>query len=193
MRALTLLGAALIAMSTQAFAKEWVVTKGESHIRFAVEVSGQPVTGEFLGWTSTIDFDPENLNGSSARVVIDLRSAETGDPTRDKALPSAQWFDVNGASHTVSGVGAGEAVFETASFRSTGVNAYEATGTLYMRGVTLPVTLPFVLQVSGKVARMEASLVMDRTQWGVGQGDFADETPVSSRVVVTIDLVASTP
>ena len=180
---------ALLATTT-ASALDWTVDPSQSQIAFSVSVNQQPVIGRFDAWTSLITFDPANLAAAHARVVIDLNTAVTGDETRDKALKSQQWFDTGGKDHVAGDSGFQEAVFETSSFRSTGTNTFEATGSLSMRGVTVPITLPFTLDISARSARMNATVSLNRTLWGVGQGDFSDEKPVGTNVEVTISISA---
>lgn len=38
---------------------------------------------------------------------------------------------------------------------------------------------------------MTARLTLDRTQWQVGQGSYASDTPVATAVDVVIDLTAT--
>jgi polyisoprenoid-binding protein YceI len=176
----------------QATARDWSVDPLKSSVGFAVSVNGQLVKGRFQRWTSAITFDERDLNSARARIVFDLGQVASGDPARDKALQGPQWFDVAGTAHTGTIASPNEAVFETSSIERSGDGSYHASGMLYMRGVSMPVEFDFVLITEANTARMQSKLVIDRTQWGVGQGDFSDETPVSTKVEIAIDLFAVT-
>jgi polyisoprenoid-binding protein YceI len=54
------------------------------------------------------------------------------------------------------------------------------------------VVLPFTLKMTGNVARMQARLQLDRTAFGVGQGQFRTGGMVATPVTVTVDLTART-
>jgi polyisoprenoid-binding protein YceI len=51
------------------------------------------------------------------------------------------------------------------------------------------VTLPFTLAITGNQARMNGQVVLNRSQFGVGQGQFAagDTVPVEVTVVVAVN------
>jgi polyisoprenoid-binding protein YceI len=70
-------------------------------------------------------------------------------------------------------------------------NEYVATGSLTIRGVTKPVTLPFTLAISGKTAHATGTAQIMRLDFNVGEGEWAGEKPVSHEVTVTVDLTAT--
>jgi polyisoprenoid-binding protein YceI len=175
---------------SNSWAKVWIVDKESSEVSFSLNINGHPVSGRFENWWSSIRFDENHPEAAQVRVVFDLRQVVTGDGTRDRLLKSQQWFDVEGVSHDAESQAVNEAVFETVSVRRTDVDTYSALGTLYMRGISHQVVLTFELGIEGDLARMRSSLSIDRTIWGVGQGEFADENPVSTQVAVNIDLKA---
>ncbi|MBB3884449.1 polyisoprenoid-binding protein YceI [Acetobacter oeni] len=74
---------------------------------------------------------------------MDLSSAATGDRQRDTALPGRDWFDIARFP---------EATFSATSVRKTGVNTYEAIGTLSLRGIIRSVILPFTFDRNGTTA-----------------------------------------
>jgi polyisoprenoid-binding protein YceI len=88
------------------------------------------------------------------------------------------------------------AQFPTAHFLATSFthktgNDYIATGTLTIRGVTKPVTLPFTLTITGKTAHLTGTAQLIRTDFHVGEGEWSADTPVSHAVTVTVDLTAT--
>lgn len=183
--------AALALAAGAADAASWNVDPAASRLGFEVQVNGQPVQGTFQSWSAAISFDPAAPEAGHARVAIDLTKVETGNASRDKALPGPEWFDAAGTSFTAPTGSPGEAVFETTAFRAKGGNAFEADGTLTLRGVSQTLTLPFTLDIAGGKAHMIARLPIDRTKWGVGQGDYASGGTVATNVDVVIDLTAS--
>ena len=162
-------------------APTWVVDKAASKIGFSGAMSGQPFYGALRRWDATIRFDPKALATSSINVQIDTRSAATGDPSRDEALPSADWF---------SAAAFPRATFAANQFKDLGAGRYQAIGSLTLRGVTRPVTLPFTLDVQGEVATMQGALTLDRRAFGVGQGQFASGDTVAAAVRVNVSIRA---
>lgn len=180
------LGVALVlAVPAQAASVHWQIDAANSHLGFAGSQSGMAFSGQFKRWSGSIDFDPANPAAGHALIEIDMGSAATGDAQKDEALPQSDWFDIKSFP---------KAQFEAKSFTSKGGNAYEALGTLTIRGHAKDVIMPFTLDVSGNKAHAKGHLEMVRTEWGVGQGEFSSGQYVALPVTVTFDLTAnSTP
>lgn len=162
-------------------APAWTVDKAASRIGFSSSMSGDAFSGSFKTWDSAIRFDPKNLAGSSVTTTIDMTSAATGDEDRDESLPTAQWF----AASTYA-----KATFAATKFKALGGNRYQADGTLTLRGVSKPVSLPFTLTITGDVAKMTSSINLNRLAFGVGTGEWAGTTVVPANVRVDISLTA---
>lgn len=178
------LGAVLAAVvAAPVSARPYTVDKSASKLGFTGSMSGAPFSGSFRRWDAAIEFDPDNLPASRATVTVDVSSALTGDKTRDEALPSSDWFAAK--THP-------RATFTTRAITRTGPNRYRAAGDLTLRGVRRPVVLPFTLQLNGNTARMQGRLQLDRTAFGVGQGQFRSSGMVAAPVTVTVDLTART-
>ena len=121
------------------------------------------------------------LAASSVRVEIDPASASTGDAQRDATLPTADWF----AADTFP-----KAVFEAKSFQKLGA-AYVAKGDLTLKGVKQPVILKFSLAIKGDAATAEATTQLDRTRFGVGQGDYGGTDQIPAAVGISAHIVAT--
>lgn len=181
-----------IGLAAPAAAADWQVNPARSRLAFEVSAQGQLFTTVFKEWTAVIAFDPANLSAARAKVVINLASVDSGDSQRDGMMTSKSWLDVSASTFSApADVPAGQAIFQTTAFRKTGDTTYEADGTLAMRDAVQPVTLPFSLLITGTEAHMTGSVVIDRTQWGVGQGQYAGSDPVAIDVKVNIDLYAT--
>ena len=63
-------------------------------------------------------------------------------------------------------------------------------GTLSLKGVVRPVTLPFTLQISGDTAKMTGQAIINRSQFNVGQGQFAGADAIPLEVTVPVSVVA---
>jgi len=65
-----------------------------------------------------------------------------------------------------------------------------AHGTLNLRGVSKPIDLPFKLKIVGDRAQMSGEASLDRTLFGVGQGEFTSTDQVPAKVAVRVELTA---
>jgi len=173
------LAAAAPAMAAPAPA--WTVDKAASKVAFASTFDGEKFAGSFRRWDAQIRFDPKNLAGSSAVVSIDTASAVTGDADRDSALPDVKWFSAKAFP---------KASFRTTGFKALGGNRYQAVGSLTLRGVSKPVTLPFTLVITGAQAKMNAQLSISRLAFGVGQDEWKATSVIPDPVTVMIAVSA---
>ncbi len=174
----------MIALSGSAYAAgpaAWTVDKAHSRLGFTGSYSGTKFDGAFGDWSANIVFDPQALAQSKAAVTINLASAKTGDDDRDQSLPGDDWFSIGKFPR---------ATFTTATIKALGADRYQAFGAINMKGVSRPATLTFSLKITGNKAQMTGQATIDRTQWGVGGGQFTGETPVAHAVTVNVSISA---
>lgn len=171
-----------LAAPTAAQAAAYVVDPSSSRLSFAGAFDGRPFTGVFRNWTAQIDFDSTHLETSKVKVLVQTGSVGTGTAEYDKTLVAPSWFNVRQFP---------TAQFVAKTFSKSGPNRYVARGELTIRNVTRPITLPFTLQPDGPRVRMKGELTLDRTQFGIGTGDFSGDQPLAKAVRVNVDLVAA--
>ncbi|GGY49760.1 YceI family protein [Parvularcula lutaonensis] len=161
----------------------WTVDREASSIGFRATQNGKTFEGTFGRWNAAIllDLEAPEVEGS-IEALIDLASADAGSKDRNEALPEEAWF--NTALHPV-------AVFRSTAIRSTGPGTYEADGTLTIKGITREVVMPFSLEVdeNGR-AIADGSVILDRSEFGVGTGEFADGKWVGLEVEVLLHIEA---
>ena len=171
----------LAAAPAMAAPAAWTVDPAASKLAFQGAVSGTPFTGAFRRWNAQIAFDPKALAASHVAVSVDVASAASGDADRDQSMPTTDWFWVAKFAR---------ASFVSHAFRDLGGGRYVAAGDLTLRGVTRPVSLPFTLSIAGDKAVMNGSAVIDRTAFGVGQGQWKGGDVVATKVTVSVALTA---
>jgi len=154
-------------------AGNWTVSEGS--LAFAVQQMGQRVDGTLPAWTAMIDFDEATGTGRVA-VEIDTTRLTLGSVTDQAKGP--EFFDTS--SHPTARF--------TATIAPAG-EAFEAKGTLALRGVEHPVALPFTLAIEGDTARMEGKVTLDRRDFGMGPS-YGDEKTVGFTVDIEVALVA---
>jgi polyisoprenoid-binding protein YceI len=174
--------AVLAATAAPAAAAHWTVDAAKSKLGFSVDWGGEPFTGTFKKWTADIDFDPADLAHSHVAAVIEIKSEASDDPDSDESLKGAIGFAADKFP---------AAKFETTGFKALPGGNYLAQGKLTIRGVTKPVDLPFKLDIQAGRAHMTGKVVVIRTDFGVGQGEWASPKPVAHEVTVTVDLTAT--
>ena len=164
-----------------AAAPAWVVDKAASRVAWRTTFSGVGLTGAFRTWDAQIAFDPANLAGSRVSVSIDMASVSATDVDAQEALPTGDWFDAK--THP-------KGTFVATTFRSLGANSYQAVGTLTLRGQARPLILPFTLAITGDTAKMDSTLTLDRSLFGIGRGQFTGTDTVPHGVNMTIAVSA---
>lgn len=162
---------------------DWTVASG-GRLGFTARWNGEAIDGRFSRWRAAIRFSPDELARSRIRVTVDLASADTGDGQRDDSLKSSDFFDTG--AHP-------SAVFTARDIRHLGGDRYEARGTLDLRGVSKPATLRFTLRIDGDKARVTGTARVDRTAFGVGQGEWAATDAIAAGVDVAFSFTATRP
>jgi cytochrome b561 len=165
----------------------WIIQKESSTIEFEGVQQGAPFKGRFKNFEGRIDFDANDLAHSKADITIPIDGIDAGNDDRNENLPRKDWFDT--------------ARFPEAHFVTTSIekgldrNTYVAKGNLTIRDVTLPVTLPFTLDITKNeageaIAVMKAETSVNRLDFGIGQGQWKDTKSVENQVKIIISLTA---
>jgi len=160
----------------------WIVDPDTSLLSFTFNHAGNTVEGKFTRWNADISLDPADIDEAHIMAVIDLGSAHTGDATYDTALPEADWFDIAGKR---------AAVFESKDVRAIQNGSYVIDGQLSLRGLSLPVSFPFELQITGDHAHAEGAAVLDRLDFGIGANADPGAEYVDRAVQVKLSLNAT--
>lgn len=163
--------------------RAWQLDPAMSSIRFSVAIENSPAEGEFTSFSTLILFDPENLPESRVEVSIDLDHIEASYDDVARNLKKANWFDV---AHYPT------AHFVGQDFKFLGDKNYQVNGELTLRDVTRPETLYFTLtEYDDRHARIKGRMILDRRDYGVGQGGWRDVSPVAGKVFLTVIIAAT--
>ncbi len=176
----------------KAAADEWSIDPAHSAIKFTVTHFFTPVDGQFEEYSGDIIFDPEDLENSRIDVTIPVESINTGNERRDNHLNSPDFFNSEEWPNIH---------FVSNSIEETGENQYVAHGELTIRDVTREFDLPFELlgvmdhpmQENTKVAGIVANAQLNRTDYGVGVGDWAATAVVGDEVDISLNLELNAP
>lgn len=175
----------------------WQVDRAHSSVDFSVRHFFTPVNGTFSDYDIELQFDPDNLDGSSMDVTIDVASVNTRNERRDNDLRSDSFFEVE-TWPTIT--------FVSERIESTGEDQYVAHGQLTMRDVTRDFALPFTLlgvmefdeqraaqMRRSAVAGFTAEASLNRLDYGVGSGNWTSTAVVGNEVDVSISIEAAQP
>ena len=160
----------------------WAIIPDISALRFEATLNNTPFTGEFKDFDGTIIFNPDDLSTARADITIRMNDVGTGDSYRDSSLTGSEWFDAQKFP---------VARFVATKFEEADDDNYIAVGKLTIRGKTMPLALPFTLDIDNKTAHVQGEVTLNRTNFGIGQGQWADESSVKHDVRVAIDLKAA--
>jgi len=161
-------------------APAWTADPAQSTLSFIGTQQGEKFNGVIKRFRPVIRFAATDLPGSSLDVSMDLTSIDTKSPDRDQALATDAWFDYK---H-----------FATATFKSVGALRASAGGAtadadLTIRGKTKRIVFPFRWTAAGPNATLDARVTLDRIDFGLGTGEWADDSAVGHKVDVIVHLV----
>ncbi|RTL16870.1 MAG: polyisoprenoid-binding protein [Burkholderiales bacterium] len=150
----------------------------KSELGFTFKQMGVPVDGKFKKFEAQLDFDTKKPEAGKISFTVDLGSVSLGDPSYDKELAAATWFDTKRN---------GRASFVSSAIRPTGAGRYDVAGKLTIKGATQDVVVPITL--TGGVAA--GSVAIKRLDFKIGDGEWADTSIVANDVTVKFKLAFS--
>ncbi len=170
-----------VLLAAPAAASGWAVVPAQSSLTFSSKWNGADIEGRFPRFSAAITFDPAKLAQARVDAVIDLSAATASDKTVNGSLPGSDWFDVKKAP---------AARFQATGFTQVKPGQYVAKGTVTMRGLSVPVTLPFALAINGNTAVMSGQTVLDRRSFRIGMDSDAEGAWVGFPVPVKVKITA---
>ncbi len=192
-------GAALAAVSilTTAATPEpttWNIDDAHTTVSFSARHFFTPVTGRFEEFEVDLVYDRRSPEKSRVRVKIPVTSLSTTNGKRDDHLKSSDFF--NAEVHRFI-------TFESQSVKPVSDDELVVRGLLTIKGrtrtVDLPVTILGVMDVAPEmramlgaeqIASFQTRLSLDRRDFGVGVGSWAETVIVGSNVDIEIAVEA---
>lgn len=171
--------------AAQAEAVTYRIDHVHSQVVFNVDHNGYSRSfGRLRIADGTIVFDRDDWSKSSVNATIDLSSVDMGDPEWDKAVRGSSLLDSDRAKTA-------QYVSDSVEKRSDDEGVVH--GKLTLRGVTLPLDLPFRVNRIGKtiyglhtVAGFSANLSIDRTAFGM----TSNKNSIGTDVAVWLEIEA---
>ena len=168
-------------------AQKWEIDKNHSSIYFDVRHTYVTVRGLFDDFSGTVMFDPQNKDASRVDFEVKVASINTNIPERDKHLRSADFFDASKYP---------EMTFKSTNIKHIEDNQYVVEGNLTVKDVTKQVAIPFTyfgvrenpLKKGQRVAGFEAEFTINRLDYNVGTGKFAEMGVIGEEVSIVVAL-----
>jgi polyisoprenoid-binding protein YceI len=152
-----------------------------SQISFTYNQMGSSAYGHFSQFQATLDFDTANPAAGSAGINIQLDSIDVGNSDTSSQLQEPGWF--NTAQYPM-------ATFESTRIQPLGDNHYEVTGRLSLKGQTHEVTAQVNLKPDNGIGIFYGELTLKRSDFKVGEGEWADHGIVSNDIDIKFRIVA---
>jgi polyisoprenoid-binding protein YceI len=166
--------------ATEILVGNWDIQAESSHIQFSALQEGKAFTGEFGEFSGIINFDPDSPQTGSVRITVPLKSVDAGSNDRNSTLPEKVWFSLK--AHPT-------AIYTSSDIAANG-DGFIAKGELTLKGISVPLDLPFDLEVTGDIAVMTSTVEMDRTKWSVGAAPWDTDEWVSRSVKLDLKVTA---
>jgi polyisoprenoid-binding protein YceI len=168
---------------SMAAAPAWQIVPAESFITFTATENGGPVVGKFKTFSGDINFAPDQLSTSSVNLFIDIASITDSYNQLAETLKAPDWFNAKVYP---------QAIFKSTEFVKTGNNTYQVKGKLTIRDKTMPIVLQVTQEeLTATTARMKGETTINRSDFGVGQGEWAKAESVKNAVNIAFVITAT--
>lgn len=168
-------------------ATSWKMDKAHTSINFSINHFFSAVTGKFSKFDATVNFDPENLQGSKVSFTIPISGVNTDDAKRDKHLQSGDFFDANTYPNMT---------FVSNKLEKKSSKEFMVYGKLTIRNVTKDVIIPINITGEMEHPMMRGTIILglasnfkiNRTDYEVGTGSWAATTVVGNDVDINLHM-----
>lgn len=173
----------LIGVGVFGVAQAGPVVKADSYLKATFKQYNVPVTGEFKQFSGDVTFDPKAPQKIQAKLDVVTGSYDLGDAEYNKELAGPDWFAAT--------------QFPKATFKVTSVKPqgdhFQGEGELTLRGKTRKIQFPVKVTQGAGQQVFSGKALIQRLDYGVGQGDWGDTSLVDNAVVVEFRLAVAAP
>ena len=154
----------------------------KSSMSFVFKQMNVPVEGVIKNFKSQISFDPAKPALAKAEMEIAVISIDTGSDEGNDSVVDKPWF--NAKVYPV-------VRFVSTSFKPLGNNRFEVAGKMSIKGRTLDARATGTFHPEGNIGVFEGGFSLNRGDYGIGEGSWADFGTVANEVQIKFRLVAS--
>ena len=151
-----------------------------SRLEFIASFEKNAAPGAFKEFdTRLARFQPDKPEGAKLDVTIKITSADMKSGEVNRAIRGAEWFDFARFP---------QAEFHAEDIRRIAPGRFLARGVLSLKGVRKELEVPFNWQESADAATMEGELNVERLQFGIGMGEWANGNTIGLGVRVKFNV-----
>lgn len=145
-----------------------------------------PVDAAFTEFSAQANFDLANPELATAKITIKTASFDFGPGAEEynAEVRKAEWFDSKQFP---------EAVFEAKGAKTSGNKQFEVSGLLTIKGNTVDVVAPVLLEEKAGQWVFTGELPIKRLDYGLGATEWQDTSIVADDVIVKFTIVAAKP
>lgn len=180
--AFALAGATLFASSMAKAVEYNAIDAGQSKMGFTYTQMGVGMDGTFGKFNAQLSFNPEKPETARASMDVLLASIDAGSAEANNEVAGKQWFNAKQFP---------TAHFESTSVKALGGNKYQVVGKLTIKGKTQAVTTPVTFNTKGKQGSFEGVFSINRADFAVGEGPWADFGIVANPIQIRFKLLAN--
>lgn len=162
-----------LALPLAAAAQCYRVDPAAGQVRFEAKQTGAPFRGTFRRFGGDVCIDSGRV--TRIDVWLDPESVDTGLPEIDAALKDKEFFDAKAHPRI--------------TFAGTGDAQGNARGMLQIKGTRRDVAVPLNLDTAGARPRVSGTLTLNRLDYGIGTGEWADTRWLGAEVKIEFNAV----
>lgn len=172
-----------LVLNTLVIANTWITDYQKSAVTFRGTHAGITFNGAFKKYTTTIYFDPNNLQKTVANITFDLTKTYVDNNYYQQTLQSEDWFDTTN--------------YPIAEFSATKVekrhdipNSYTIYGILTLKAIKKPLVIDATIDIDAMLATLRASFTIPRDVFNIGASSDPEGIWVSNAIDVKVALFA---
>jgi polyisoprenoid-binding protein YceI len=152
-----------------------------STVGFVYKQMGVPVEGRLKKFDAQFSFDPANLSAAKAIFDMNLSSIDAGGQEANDEISKKAWFDTQAFP---------QAKFVSTEIKALGGNRYEVHGKINIKGRTQDISGNFTYSPQGSTAVFDGTFTLNRSDFAIGEGVWADSGIVANEVLIQFHLLA---
>jgi len=169
-----------VLVSAQALAADWRMDPAPSRLEFIATFEKTAAPGVFKEFdTRLASFEPDKPEAAKLDVTVKVTSADMKNGDVNRAIRGPEWFDFARFP---------QAEFHAGDIRRVAPGRYLARGVLSLKGMKKDLEVPFTWRESANAATMEGELNVERLQFGIGTGEWADGKTIGLGVRVKFNV-----
>lgn len=154
----------------------------DSSLAFEYSQMSVDMNGGFSEMKATeFNFDPAQPENAKVTIEISLASVDAGYAEANDELEKPEWLNL--AAHPL-------ATFSSKKVTAQGDGRYEVTGELNIKGKTKEITAPVTFKEEAGTGIFEGSFTFMRSDFGIGEGQWADDSIVANPIRIEFRIVA---